>query len=498
MLKKYFDIPGDISTPITINIDQSIRSLIDYPKDVDWFRVYLEEGHEYKITLQGLSSFSGTLRDPYIKGIYDQNGERIPSTSNDDGGIGLDSKLIFTPSYSGTYYISAGAFLNATGSYTLTVQDLGPTEPDQDSTSSEVTPQSPGDWTIMLYMNGDNNLEKYALSDLNEMESVNLPDDVHITFLLDRSPYYSTNDGDWADTKRGLVSHDEDRSHISSPMESLGELDLGDPETLTSFINWSVEIAPAQHYALVIWDHGGGVDGVSWDFSSDDDNLTLNELDSAIEGAELTHFDIIGFDACLMGVINTIYELSDNANYLITSEETIPAPGWDYDGWLSIFSSSDDNISAYELAVAAADSYDESYRYPVTLSVIDTSFIEELNTAMQSLSCNLQSENAYTSLINAAMESKHFSDKNYVDLYNLMENFLNEDISPSMAENIGEIMNAINDLVVYNAGGMADSNGISLYFPLKSDNYYTEDTSLWLSESGWMEVYNHIWETELV
>ena len=204
MLKKYFDIPGDISTPITINIDQSIRSLIDYPKDVDWFRVYLEEGHEYKITLQGLSSFSGTLRDPYIKGIYDQNGERIPSTSNDDGGIGLDSKLIFTPSYYGTYYISAGAFLNATGSYTLTVQDLGPTEPDQDSTSSEVTPQSPGDWTIMLYMNGDNNLEKYALSDLNEMESVNLPDDVHITFLLDRSPYYSTNDGDWADTKEVL------------------------------------------------------------------------------------------------------------------------------------------------------------------------------------------------------------------------------------------------------------------------------------------------------
>ena len=75
---------------------------------------------------------------------------------------------------------------------------------------------------------------------------------------------------------------------------------MGNPNTLKSFIQWGVATYPADHYLLDIWDHGGGLDGVCWDDTSGT-NMTVSQVQQAIAGAS-THIDVIGFDACLMGM----------------------------------------------------------------------------------------------------------------------------------------------------------------------------------------------------
>ncbi|MCD6488404.1 MAG: hypothetical protein J7K21_04185 [Desulfurococcales archaeon] len=106
----------------------------------------------------------------------------------------------------------------------------------------------------------------------------------------------------------------------------MGEVNTGDPDTLKSFIEFVVGNYPAEHYMLIIWDHGGGPGGAAWDYSSDDDYLTLKEIREAVEEAGV-HLDIIGFDACLMATIDAAYEFRNVADYLVASEETEPGHG---------------------------------------------------------------------------------------------------------------------------------------------------------------------------
>ena len=98
----------------------STTSEIDTSGDQDWFRISLSAGSTYVFGLEGAPTNMGSLSDPFLRGIYDSNGLLISGTSNDDGGTGLNSAVIFSATTTGTYYVSAGAYSTNTGSYTLT------------------------------------------------------------------------------------------------------------------------------------------------------------------------------------------------------------------------------------------------------------------------------------------------------------------------------------------------------------------------------------------
>ena len=108
-----------------VSVGGSATGRIETVGDRDWFAVTLQAGHRYQIDLEGVPTNKGTLRDPYLRGIYDSHGNLLSGTANDDGGVSHNSRVSFTPSSTGTYYISAGAYGNYTGSYTLSVQDRG-------------------------------------------------------------------------------------------------------------------------------------------------------------------------------------------------------------------------------------------------------------------------------------------------------------------------------------------------------------------------------------
>ena len=86
--------------------------------DTDWFGAYLEAGTGYVFDLEGQPTGAGSLGDPLLR-LFDANGNEV--ASNDDGGEGFNSRLEFTPSSSGNYYVSAEAFGSATGTYRLTM-----------------------------------------------------------------------------------------------------------------------------------------------------------------------------------------------------------------------------------------------------------------------------------------------------------------------------------------------------------------------------------------
>ena len=122
------DFAASTGTSGTVEVGGSTTGEIDYPGDRDWFAVDLEAGRLYRIDLEGRRTWAGTLYDPYLRGIHDAEGNLIDGTTNDDGGVGYNSRVCFIVSApaTSTYYVAAGAWLNEVGTYELWVRDVTP------------------------------------------------------------------------------------------------------------------------------------------------------------------------------------------------------------------------------------------------------------------------------------------------------------------------------------------------------------------------------------
>lgn len=224
-------------------------------------------------------------------------------------------------------------------------------------------------WTVMVYMDGDNNLEEAGIGDVNQMEVVGSTSAVNVLVEFDRAVGYDSSNGNWTDTRRGRVSKDNNPDLLSTQFTSIGEQNMGDPQTLTDFITWSTTTYPAEHYMLVMWDHGGGISGVCLDDSSGGDILSVPEVGQGITDAGMP-MDIVGFDACLMAMMEQAYEIRDWSDYMVASEDTIPVDGWSYDTILADLVA-DPAQSPLTLASDVVTRYSESYNNAWTLSAVD-------------------------------------------------------------------------------------------------------------------------------
>ena len=122
------DYAADSTTTGTVVVGGSTTGNLEYIGDTDWFAVTLEAGQPYRIDLEGSRTGGGTLVDPDLRGIYDENGDRIAgSVEDNNAGVGRNSRIYFTPDEDATYYVSAGAhrgyYYSYVGTYTLAVTE---------------------------------------------------------------------------------------------------------------------------------------------------------------------------------------------------------------------------------------------------------------------------------------------------------------------------------------------------------------------------------------
>ena len=118
------DLPADSTTTGRVAVGGSATGNVESVGDRDWFAVELEADKTYRFDLMGLWTGDGTLYDPVLRGIYDEDGDRIYGTTNYDGGVGFNSRVYFTPDEGATYYVSASGALSSRGtSYTLAVTE---------------------------------------------------------------------------------------------------------------------------------------------------------------------------------------------------------------------------------------------------------------------------------------------------------------------------------------------------------------------------------------
>ena len=251
-------------------------------------------------------------------------------------------------------------------------------------------------WTVMVYMNAKNNLDPYSVVNFEQMTRVTDSNDVHIVVEWGRDR--------WKHAYRIKVhngmSVKEEPVGGAPRIEDIGDVDMGSVVTIDSFVKWSVAKYPAQHYALVIWDHGSGyrleltspsdhqvgtrlmhadwlLEAVPqfvapdparpgrWQSNyraiSDDEHtkhhLYNSDVQAVVEGSPV---DILGFDACLMSMVETAYAVRRGAKIMVGSEELEPGFGWKYDAWLGVLVG-DPGLSPQAVGEAIVDAYEAQY-----------------------------------------------------------------------------------------------------------------------------------------
>ena len=107
-------IAGNAATTASLTASASQASSIDFGGDQDWFRVTLSAGWRYSFAMDAAA---GSSLDSYLR-LLSATGQQL--AFNDDA-AGMNSRLSFTATTSGTYYLSAQGFEASRGSYSLTM-----------------------------------------------------------------------------------------------------------------------------------------------------------------------------------------------------------------------------------------------------------------------------------------------------------------------------------------------------------------------------------------
>ena len=196
---------------------------------------------------------------------------------------------------------------------------------------------------------------------------------VQVVAQMDRFRGGFSGDGNWTTAKRFYLTQDDDLDQVRSESVDLGEVNMSDPNTLVDFVTWAVKEFPADKYALILSDHGmgwpggwsdpapGGTGDPSIPLASRlGDELYLMELDEALAEIRaqtgLDQFELIGMDACLMGHLEVFDALAPHARYAVASQETEPALGWAYTGFLGPLHRNPD-MTGEDLSRLIVDSY---------------------------------------------------------------------------------------------------------------------------------------------
>lgn len=187
-------------------------------------------------------------------------------------------------------------------------------------------------WTVMMYMAADTDKTLPWQEDINEMEAAAMPDWLNVIALVDP---YGTGDSfllrivqDVGYNDR-IVSPEIDDDGAVIPAG--GEADMASSRTLRDFVLFASDGYPADRYALFLWGHGGGWYGLCEDQAA---VMSLPDLAYGLSSAteELgRRLDLVVVDACAEGVLETMYEIRDYADFYVGSERNVPAEGLRYD-----------------------------------------------------------------------------------------------------------------------------------------------------------------------
>jgi hypothetical protein len=205
------------------------------------------------------------------------------------------------------------------------------------------------------------------------------------------------------------------------------------------------------------------------------DNMELKRALGEMKKLLGRPLDLIGFDACLMAMLEVNYQIMASARYAVGSEEEEPGNGWPYDRILKALAKKP-AMAPDELARTVVAQYAASYGAGdgVTLAAVDLGQSDSLAAAVEKLGrspmarVGKQSEVTLLSAVRAKVQEYSAPYDDYVDLVDLCDGLQRLLGDAAVTKASAAVKQAVAKMVLASAAkgsAVARSHGISIYFP---------------------------------
>ena len=337
--------------------------------------------------------------------------------------------------------------------------------------------------TVMLYCVGSNLESNWGLATLNLKQSMAAEYDENLNYIIITggatewhldSQYLEGADSVDAGRRQvwKLEGKREDEEHgkmillEEKGIEGFEKFNMSDTELLTAFIDYCYVNYPADQYDLILWDHGGGPSGGYGHDILTNDTFKLYELMDSFNNTEFiksgNKFEIIDFDACIMGNVEIVAALGPYTDYFVISPESEPGDGQEYTTWLNAVKEHPE-MNGFELGKTIVDALIKYYgdNYPeATLSVVSVrNFNERLADKIAGLDEILTSE--------AKSAGKLNNRYNYYDELYSLENAFGYASGNCSLYDLGNLVGAL-------SCPQSEVNNITEAQIADSENVYTE------------------------
>lgn len=355
-------------------------------------------------------------------------------------------------------------------------------------------------WSIYTYIAGDNNLSDAGLADIREMEIAGASKDVHVAIQIDTQGEHTGS------IRYEIAEPDYDGKSHRTVLERLPEQNTGDPRYLADFAAWAAKRYPAENRLLVVWNHGAGfmhtpTRDIGYDDSSKGDALTMGELRWALEKAgfgsgTMGKLAILGFDACLMNMVEVAYEFVGLTDFVVGSQQTEPGDGWPY---ADVITGIKNNGGSKKVAANIVNVYINSYKKTgtsgVTQSALDLGLLSSVGKSVDDLGSALLKVlgSKKGDILGARVITQGYEEPTYVDLVDMAQNISARVQDAKVKAACVAVTAAVKKAVIANGklgGAVVHSAGLSIWYPLLKSDYvirrseyvalrYTKDYKNW-------------------
>ena len=316
------------------------------------------------------------------------------------------------------------------------------------------------DWLAMIFLGGDNDLFQFGRDLLTEAQRVGSTSRVAVVAQHDPT--------------------DPDQPTLRGPIlrgrwnwENIGRTD-GDAKAIVDFVRYAKKEFEAEKKLLIMWDHGNGWQNVHafQHVAALPAPLPIEDVGKAVQDSGIS---VLCFDACLMAMIEVAYQLRDRVQYIVASENVVPADsGWPYDTILRMLTVRPE-IEPEQVVCALVDGFSGAYNgsdEPITLSALKLEHVGEAVQAIDHLSRQLIAacQNGIKQNVRKARRySQSFGNPDYIDLVSFCEELELQLPCTPIAAAAESVRKAVAKLVIRVTRGSARSisgaHGVSIYFP---------------------------------
>lgn len=208
-------------------------------------------------------------------------------------------------------------------------------------------------WTIILYFACDNDLSNAGYEEIRKLTDLGYNRKVKTIILIDNASY---------DTSPFPKIYELNNGNIELKRK-LPEVNTADINFFSDFLRFVKENYESENYFLIFYSHGNGwYQSLNQAFLYDE----TNQSSLSVAGGGLKEFlkkakeilnkkiKIVGFDVCLMGMIEISFEIFDYCDYLFASPSILPISAWDYKSLIKKIEEKE-NIEIKELAMEWAE-----------------------------------------------------------------------------------------------------------------------------------------------